>query len=77
MAQVGKHHISRLHFITQESAGFDHLDWTSIACEAGCPWIQLRMKGTEKPDILSAAKKARVLCEAYGATLIINDHLRS
>src|SRR5690606_36245 len=46
------------------------------ALEAGCRWIQLRVKGGAEKDVLPIAWKAIRLCDQFGARLIINDYPR-
>ncbi|WP_225444095.1 thiamine phosphate synthase [Echinicola arenosa] len=43
-------------------------------CDLGVKWIQLRMKDFPKSIILKTAFLAKVICEKYDCTLIINDH---
>ncbi|ACU58122.1 thiamine phosphate synthase [Chitinophaga pinensis] len=66
--------ISSLHYISQQTAGATHLDNIQEACEAGCRWIQLRIKNEASETILSTAMTAKAICSKYNATLIINDH---
>lgn len=51
-----------------------HVDNIRMACEAGCKWIQLRIKDADIPTITAMAAYAKTVCDAHGATLIINDH---
>lgn len=62
--------ISTLHYISQPH----HIDNIQLACEAGCRWIQLRIKDAPESTIMREAQAARVICDTYGAKLIINDH---
>jgi len=41
--------------------------------EGGCRLVQLRCKEWAFDDILAAARRVRVLCDAHGATFIVND----
>jgi thiamine-phosphate pyrophosphorylase len=66
--------ISTLHYISQQSATASHLDNILVACEAGCRWIQLRVKNKSEADLLTIAQEAKIICAHYKATLIINDH---
>lgn len=66
--------ISSLHYISQQTAGATHLDNILEACEAGCRWIQLRIKNEAPETILSTAMAAKAICSKYNATLIVNDH---
>ncbi|QRR00779.1 thiamine phosphate synthase [Dyadobacter sandarakinus] len=68
--------IGRLQFISQETEEMSHLDSIRLALEAGCRWIQLRIKGRTEEEILAMAREAIQLCDRFGARLIINDHPR-
>jgi thiamine-phosphate pyrophosphorylase len=62
--------INKLHYISQQH----HTDNIQSACEAGCRWIQLRIKDAPESTIMSEALIAKAICDTYGAKLIINDH---
>ena len=66
--------ISNLHYISQQTASAEHTDNIRAACDAGCNWIQLRIKDTTSEDVIPFAVAARKICEQYNATLIINDY---
>ncbi|NIG52539.1 thiamine phosphate synthase [Chitinophaga sp. Cy-1792] len=66
--------INRLHYISQGATAEAHLDNIRQACDAGCTWVQLRIKNETPANITPAAMEARRITQAYGATLIINDH---
>lgn len=66
--------ISKLHFISQETPELTHLECIENACKAGAEWVQLRVKDKSPDEIIAIAKKAKVICDAFGAKLIINDH---
>lgn len=66
--------ISNLHYISQQTKGADHTDNIKAACDAGCNWIQLRIKHTTPEAVMPAAVAAKKICEAYQAKLIINDY---
>lgn len=63
-----------IQYISQQTDTFSHLDNIRMACAAGCKWIQLRMKNADIPTITATAALAKEVCDAHGATLIINDH---
>lgn len=65
----------RLQFITQRTARYDELEGARMALEGGCRWIQLRMKGAEATEIVSAGRKMRRLCDEYGAVFVLDDHV--
>lgn len=62
--------ISTLHYISQQQ----HITNIQAACEAGCRWIQLRIKDAPESTVISEALAAKAICDTYGAKLIINDH---
>lgn len=66
---------SRLQFITHFTERYSYLDSVRLALEGGCRWIQLRMKDTPISEVEATAREAQKLCQAYGATFIIDDHV--
>ncbi len=68
--------VDRLHFISNETGSMSHIDSIRLALEAGCRWIQLRVKNRTEEQVLSTAREAAKLCNRYGAKLIINDFPR-
>jgi thiamine-phosphate pyrophosphorylase len=66
--------IDRLHYISQEPGTGSHLTAINQALDAGCKWVQLRVKDQPEELILSYAIEAKRLCNQYGAKLIVNDH---
>ena len=65
--------IDRLHFISNGTDKISHIDSIRLALEAGCRWIQLRVKNKPEEEVLPIAWEATRLCDSYGAKLIIND----
>ncbi|MDR6807392.1 thiamine-phosphate pyrophosphorylase [Dyadobacter sp. BE34] len=68
--------VDRLHFISNETGTMSHIDSIRLALEAGCQWIQLRVKNRAEEEVLPIAWEATQLCDRYGARLIINDFPR-
>ena len=66
--------IDKLHYISQGNQISSQLDAIKNALDAGCGWIQLRIKNQPEREILKSALEAAKLCEKYKARLIINDH---
>lgn len=62
--------ISNLHYISQPS----HTDNILAACDAGCKWIQLRIKNESPATVLPLAELVKKICDRYQASLIINDY---
>jgi thiamine-phosphate pyrophosphorylase len=66
--------IDRLHYISQPFPNGSHLTALECALEAGCKWVQLRIKNMPHDLILKYATEANKICNQYGAKLIVNDH---
>ncbi|MDX2306051.1 MAG: thiamine phosphate synthase [Microscillaceae bacterium] len=67
--------IDKLHYISQETDTLSHIQVIQQACEAGCRWIQLRMKEKSETEMQQIASQAKAICQKYSAKLIINDHV--
>jgi thiamine-phosphate pyrophosphorylase len=65
--------IDKLQFISNQTEGLTHLGSIKIALDAGCRWIQLRVKDQPYEEVLKTAIEAKNLTEKYQAKLIIND----
>lgn len=65
--------IDRFHFISNETGTMSHILSIRLALEAGCRWVQLRVKNRAEEEVLPIAREAKELCARYGAKLIIND----
>ncbi|TDE18709.1 thiamine phosphate synthase [Dyadobacter psychrotolerans] len=65
--------MDKLQFISNQKKGLTHPDSIKIALDAGCRWIQLRIKDQPYESVLKTAIEANNLCENYQAKLIIND----
>ena len=64
-----------IQFISHYTDQYSYLDSIRMALEGGCRWVQLRMKEASQEEIVSAGHEVRRLCDAYGATFIIDDHV--
>jgi len=65
-----------LQFITHFTERYSYFDSAKLALEGGCRWIQLRMKDAPKEIVEAEAVRVQQLCKEYGATFIIDDHVR-
>ena len=65
--------IDKLQFISNQTKDISHLESIRLALDAGCQWIQLRMKNESPENILETALKAKILTDNYQSKLIIND----
>lgn len=64
-----------LQFITNGATGAESAEQARKALNGGCMWVQLRMKGAAESEVEEAAKEVKRLTDAFGATLIIDDHV--
>jgi thiamine-phosphate pyrophosphorylase len=60
-------------FITHHTDRYTALDGIRLALAGGCRWIQLRMKEASDAEVIAVAREARMMCDAYGARLILDD----
>lgn len=67
--------ISRLHYISQETAALSHLEAIEEACQAGCDWVQLRVKNRTYEEYEEIAREAMKVCHRFGAKMIVNDNV--
>ncbi|TKT88634.1 thiamine phosphate synthase [Dyadobacter frigoris] len=65
--------MDKLQFISNQTKDITHLGSIQTALDAGCRWIQLRVKDQSFEDVLKLAEKAKTFCDSYQAKLIIND----
>ena len=62
-------------FITHFTEKYSYLDSVHIALDGGCRWIQLRMKDADETHLYPIALQIQQMCQKYGATFIIDDHV--
>lgn len=65
--------IDKLQFISNQTKDTSHLESIKLALDAGCRWIQLRMKNELPQTILKTAFETKILTDNYQAKLVIND----
>jgi thiamine-phosphate pyrophosphorylase len=65
----------KLQYISQGNSSAEHLKNIQEALDAGCRWIQLRLKKESAQEIEIAAMKVRTLCDQYNAVFILNDQV--
>ncbi len=66
--------ISKIQFITNPYSSTSHVEQVKMACEAGCNWIQVRIKDFPETHIETIAKECLSICQFYGVTFILNDY---
>lgn len=65
-----------IQFITNYHNNISLTEQTEYVLEAGCRWVQLRLKGADDAEIYMVGKALRALCDQYEATLILDDAVR-
>ena len=65
-----------IQFITNYHDDISLTEQTEYVLEAGCRWVQLRLKGADDAEIYMVGKALRALCDQYEATLILDDAVR-
>jgi len=63
-------------YISQGENPQMQFDNTVKAIEAGCKWVQLRIKNESQEVISEIAKKLQPICAQHQALLFINDNVR-
>ena len=67
--------MASLQFITHETEQFTYREGAFMALEAGCKWIQLRMKDVAVETVRQLAEELKKACENHHALLIIDDYV--
>lgn len=67
--------ISKLHYISQGVTALEQEQNIRKVLDNGADWIQLRWKNASQNEFLQLSEKIKKLCDAYQATLIINDYV--
>lgn len=66
--------IAKFHFITINHPEISHANQAIRAYQAGCKWVQLRMKDCSEQEIEQEIKKILPVANAHNAILLINDN---
>lgn len=74
MSEVIKYR-GQLQFITHQTERYSTLEGAEMALEGGCRWVQLRMKDADVQQIRQVGHELRRMCDRYGATFIVDDHV--
>jgi thiamine-phosphate pyrophosphorylase len=67
---------SKIQYISQGTTATAQFNNIRFALEAGCSWIQLRFKTTDKRELIPLAEQVGLLCKNYAATFIVNDDVQ-
>lgn len=64
-----------LQYITDYKEGRTICEQVEAVCRGGIRWIQLRMKKSNRTEILQVGRLVREICSYYNALFIVNDHV--
>ena len=67
---------AKIYYISQGKTTEEHLANISDVVEAGCKFVQLRLKGVSEEDYTKAGIKAQQICAVKNALLFINDNIQ-
>lgn len=70
-----KKFIEKLQFISHDLNTLSHVEQAEIACAAGAKWFQYRCLTKTDEDLLSDILLIAEICDDWGATLIVTDHV--
>jgi thiamine-phosphate pyrophosphorylase len=70
-----KRNIPKIQYITQDHPTLTHSEQAKLAFEKGMEAVQIRMKDSNRDDILHEAKLAMKYANEFNACLIINDSI--
>lgn len=66
---------NKLQYISQGNTVEEQSNNIRRALDIGCDWIQLRFKTQNTLDLFNLAESAKILCDVYSTTFIINDNV--
>lgn len=64
-----------LQFITHPSEEYSIPEEVQMVLEAGCRWVQLRMKDASDSEVREMAREVIPLCREHSAFLVLNDRV--
>lgn len=67
--------IAKFHFITINHPELSHANQAIRAYQAGCKWVQLRMKDSSEVDVQQEIIEILPVANAHNAILLINDNV--
>lgn len=67
---------SKLQYISQGATAKEQVENIQHVLDAGCQWIQLRLKNVDEEEMLRVAQQVKNNCSQYQATFIINDAVK-
>lgn len=63
-----------LQYITDHREGMSVPEQVEAVCKGGCRWVQLRIKGAGREELMETGRATKAICRKYGALFIVNDN---
>ncbi|MDD2288332.1 MAG: thiamine phosphate synthase, partial [Bacteroidales bacterium] len=67
--------LEKVQFITHSNYNIDYFQSAVLALKGGLRFIQLRMKDSNREELISTGKRIKEECDKYNSLFILDDHV--
>lgn len=67
--------LEKVQFITHSNSNIDYFQSAILALKGGLRFIQLRMKDSNRDELISTGKRIKEECDKYNSLFILDDHV--
>lgn len=67
--------LEKIQFITHSNSNIDYFQSAVLALKGGLRFIQLRMKDSNREELISTGKRIKEECDKYNSLFILDDHV--
>ena len=67
--------LEKVQFITHSNSNIDYFQSAGLALKGGLRFIQLRMKDSNREELISTGKRIKEECDKYNSLFILDDHV--
>ncbi len=67
--------LEKVQFITHSNYNIDYFQSAVLALKGGLRFIQLRMKDSNRDELISTGKRIKEECDKYNSLFILDDHV--
>lgn len=67
--------LEKVQFITHSNSQIDYFQSAVLALKGGLGFIQLRMKDSNREELISTGKRIKEECDKYNSLFILDDHV--
>ncbi len=67
--------LEKVQFITHSNSNIDYFQSAVLALKGGLRFIQLRMKDSNREELISTGKRIKEECDKYNSLFILDDHV--